>query len=154
MPMIEYQLIIQAPIAQVYDVSQDYSVRYDWDPFPDHIEVVSGNSERLEIGNRVLIRSKLGMRMLVEFVQVKPCQRAAITMLEGPWFLRSFAGSWIFQEPEPGLTLTRFRYTLTTRPHWLSFVIEPIAACYFRIVVRQRLNGLKSFWETSARTRV
>ena len=151
MALIEHQLAIQAPIAWVYEVSQNYSVRYDWDPFPDHIEVVSGNQEQLEIGNRVSIRSKLGMRMLVEFVQVKVPQRAAITMLKGPWFLDSFAGSWIFQELEPNQTQARFRYTLKIKPHWLRLMIEPIATYYFSTVVQRRLAGLKRFCENSAR---
>lgn len=31
--IIERSLIIAAPVEWVYDVSQDYSVRYEWDLF-------------------------------------------------------------------------------------------------------------------------
>jgi hypothetical protein len=42
MPRIEYHLDIQAPIEKVYEISQDYSIRYEWDPFPDNIALLNG----------------------------------------------------------------------------------------------------------------
>jgi hypothetical protein len=37
MANIEYTADIPLSRAQVYQISQDYSVRFAWDPFPDHL---------------------------------------------------------------------------------------------------------------------
>jgi hypothetical protein len=150
MALIEHQTLIAAPLAQVYQVSQDYAVRYDWDPFPDRIAVVSGPPDTLQVGTQVAITSKLGMRMRVEFVQVAPPHRTAVKMTEGPWFLTRFAGSWIFQAMDANHTQARFRYTVVAGPAWLRWLIEPVSAWYFKRVVAQRLAGLKRYCEQAA----
>lgn len=147
MALIEYSLEIHAPVATVWRVSQDYAVRYDWDPFPERIDVVGGDAQALHRGTQVLVHSKLGMRMLVEFVQVSPPERAAIAMVNGPWFLSKFAGSWIFQEETSQRTIARFRYTVVTAPSWLRWLMEPAATFYFTQVVKKRLAGLKVYCE-------
>lgn len=68
MASIESKVTIMAPVDFVYRVSQDYAVRYDWDPFPENISVVSGDPDALSVGTQVKVKSKLGMDMLVEFV--------------------------------------------------------------------------------------
>jgi hypothetical protein len=114
MALIERQVHIAAPIDAVYRTSQDYAVRYEWDPFPESIAVVAGEPGGPFVGTQVSIESRLGMRMLVEFVQVKPPTHAAVKMIEGPWMLAKFAGSWIFQLVSPNLTTARFRYSIVT----------------------------------------
>jgi uncharacterized protein YndB with AHSA1/START domain len=147
MATIDTQMTIAAPIARVYRVSQDYAVRYDWDPFPENIAVVSGDANDLTVGTQVRIKSKLGLSMLVEFVQVQPPSRAAVTMIQGPWFLDKFAGAWNFKELTANTTAARFTYTIKAKPALLRFVIEPIARRYFARVVAQRLAGLKAYCE-------
>ncbi len=147
MALVEHSTLIAAPLDQVYQVSQDYGVRYDWDPFPEHITVVSGAPSALAVGTRVDITSKLGMKMRVAFVQVSPPTRTAVKMIQGPWFLAKFAGSWIFEATSPHTTAARFRYTLVTQPSYLRWLVEPIAAFYFSRVVFKRLTGLKKYCE-------
>ncbi len=149
MASVERHVTISAPVDAVYRISQDYAVRYDWDPFPENISVVSGDPEALSVGTQVMVKSKLGMDMLVEFVQVMPPTRAAVKMIKGPWFLEKFAGSWIFQVSHSGSqTEARFRYTIIARPRALRFLVEPLAALYFSRVVAKRLAGLKAYCET------
>lgn len=149
MANVESRVTISAPVDAVYRISQDYAVRYDWDPFPENISVVSGDPDALAVGTRVLVKSKLGMDMLVEFVQLMPPTRAAVKMIKGPWFLEKFAGSWIFQEGQSDLqTEARFRYTIIAKPRVLRLLVEPLAALYFSRVVTKRLAGLKRYCET------
>ncbi len=83
MAIIEYELTINASPQFVYDVSQNYSVRYLWDPFPEKIELLNGATV-IEKGTKVSVIAKNGLKMLVEFVQVSPPTTAAIKMLSGP----------------------------------------------------------------------
>lgn len=147
MAIVESHTTIGAPIDVVYRTSQDYSIRYEWDPFPENIAVVSGEPNDLSVGTQVHIKSKLGMSMLVEFVQVMPPSRAAVKMVQGPWFLAKFAGSWIFQEVSSNATAARFRYTIIAKPALLRFLVEPMASLYFSRVVSKRLAGLKAYCE-------
>jgi hypothetical protein len=89
------------------------------------------------------------MAMLVEFVQVAPPTRAAIVMVNGPWPLAKFAGTWIFLPITFTSTSARVKYHLNTRSGWLRPLIEPIVAAYFDRVVVKRLLGLKSYCENS-----
>jgi hypothetical protein len=147
MALVEHSIEIGAPVHDVYRISQDYSVRYAWDPFPESIQLVHGPSGEPQVGMQVLVKSKLGMSMLVEFVQVQAPSRAAVTMVSGPWYLSKFAGSWIFTESAPARTGVRFRYTITAKPRLLRFLLEPVAALYFSHVVKRRLAGLKAYCE-------
>lgn len=147
MPLIEQSIDIRAPIEQVYRVSQDYAVRYEWDPFPEEIRVVKGSADPLKVGTQVLVRSRLGMEMVVEFVQVAPPQRAAIKMVRGPWFIDKFAGSWIFESQGPCLTRARFRYTLSSGLTLFAWVADRVAVVYFSRTAAKRLQGLRAFCE-------
>ncbi|MBX9401269.1 SRPBCC family protein [Lysobacter sp. BMK333-48F3] len=147
MALIERRAEILAPLDRVYAVSQDYAIRYEWDPFPERIEFVDDNPSELHIGSEALVNNKFGLRMRVRFVQLRPPTLAAVAMLDGPWFLEKFAGSWIFREIDVRRTEVRFRYSLRTRPRWLGWIVEPLAARYFDRVVRHRLQGLKRYCE-------
>jgi hypothetical protein len=150
MPIVEKTLLIEAPAELVYRVSQDYSVRYEWDPFPEKISVVSDPALALHVGTQILVRSKLGMQMVVEFVQLAPPNRAAIKMIKGPIFIAKFAGSWIFEPAGPGVTLARFRYSLSTRPRLLAWASDWLAVWYFSRTASARLAGLKRYCEAAA----
>ena len=49
MTNIIYEVTINSTLEKVYDISQDYSKRYDWDPFPDKIELLQG-ATTIDIG--------------------------------------------------------------------------------------------------------
>ena len=148
MAIVEHSIEISAPVELVSLISQDYSVRYEWDPFPEAISVVRGSMNPPTVGTQVLVRSKLGMEMLVEFVQVDHPHRAAIKMVKGPSAIAKFAGSWIFEGINTNLTIARFRYSVSTRPHFLSWAGDRIAAAYFSKTTQKRLVGLKRYCES------
>ncbi len=149
MAIIEYELTINAPHADVYNASQDYSVRYQWDPFPEKIELLNGATE-VEIGVRTLVIAKSGLTMEVEFVQVAPPTTAAIIMIKGPAFIQSFGGSWVFKPIDANTTKAKFRYSIKTKKWAIPPISEYIAALYFKKAVTARLSGLKKFCEKSA----
>jgi hypothetical protein len=145
MPIIDDSIDIDLPRPRVYDITQDYSVRFDWDPFPDRLELLGGGTYAAEVGSHVYVRSKLGIGIVVEFVVVDPPKRAAITMVKGPLVLEKFAGSWIFDELDGGRTRVRFRYLVLGRKGPWQPIINAMALAYFRRVVRKRLEALKRY---------
>lgn len=148
MAIVEHSIEISAPAELVSQVSQDYSVRYEWDPFPETISVIRGSMDPPAIGTQVLVRSKLGMEMLVEFIQVAHPHRSAIKMVKGPLAIAKFAGSWIFEDVHGHSTVARFRYSIATRPLLLSWLGDRLATAYFSLTTRKRLMGLKRYCES------
>lgn len=144
--IIEHALTIHAPVAEVYRVSQDYAVRYLWDPFPEHIEMLNGATQ-VAIGTQVMVLAKSGLRMEVEFVQVRPPESAAIVMTRGPLFLQAFAGSWNFRADGDRKTQAKFRYSLKMKRWTLPMLSEKLAGLYFRHMVIKRLTGLQAYCE-------
>jgi ribosome-associated toxin RatA of RatAB toxin-antitoxin module len=70
-------------------------------------------------------------------------------MVQGPVFLRKFAGSWRFQPHPSGATEVTFRYHFETRWPWLRWLLDPVIGWVFGRDIRQRLSGLKRGAEQS-----
>lgn len=87
MALTESLAEISAPVERVHDISQDDAVRYDWDLFPGRIEPLSPGGAAPTVDAQVRVRSRLGMGRVVAFVQEDAPQRAAVSMVAGPWFL-------------------------------------------------------------------
>lgn len=149
MANLEFQTEIRASLAKVYEISQDYAQRYEWDPFPEKIEFLNGATE-VEVGAKVKIIAKSGLKMVVQFIQVKPPELAAIKMLEGPKVLKVFAGSWLFKPLPNGHTKAVFKYTIQAQPWFLPKLTNRLMAWYFGRHVQTRLDGLKQYCEKVA----
>ncbi|WP_342117551.1 SRPBCC family protein [Pseudoduganella sp. OTU4001] len=149
MAVFEEVVYINRDIETVYRISQDYSVRYQWDPFPERIALLGGETE-IVAGVRALVVAKSGLKMEVEFVNVVPPTSAAIVMTKGPAILSKFGGSWIFRAEDNASTQARFRYLVKVKWWALPWISERIAAWYFRREVIKRLSGLKRYCESEA----
>src|SRR5262245_27668948 len=130
-------IVIDASPVEVFRLSQDYDRRLEWDPFLRSARLV-GASEA-GVGVRALCVARRGWAMETEYVSFNPPRATAVKMTRGPWFLASFAGSWRFEEIEPGRTRVGFRYSLEARPRALSWLLNPILARSFAQDSRARL---------------
>ena len=81
--------------------------------------------------------------METEYVSFNPPRAVAIKMTRGPWFLESFAGSWRFEQVEPGITRVGFHYSVRARPRWLAWLLTPVLSRVFARDTRRRLRALK-----------
>jgi hypothetical protein len=149
MARVEFQVTIKAPIEMVYQVSQDYSVRYEWDSFPESISLLNG-AKGIKKGTRVSVTAKNGLNMEVEFLQVMPPTTAAITMTKGPIVLQGFSGSWVFKSISTKETRAKFIYSIEAKWWSVPLISEFLATWYFSKVIKSRLNGLKAYCEANA----
>src|SRR5262245_39900912 len=134
----ESSVIVSAPAQAVFDLTQDYGRRLDWDPFLIEARLV--NAAAPGVGVRAWCvgrRPRIGME--TEYVSFDPPRVAAVKMTRGPWFLRSFAGSWRFEPLSPTETRVAFRYSLVARPG----ILRPLLAAYFARETRARLAALR-----------
>lgn len=68
--------------------------------------------------------------MEVEFIHVSK-HSTAITMLNGPVFLESFAGSWQFKENTDGSTKATFTYLIKSKSWAIPIIADFISRKYF-----------------------
>ncbi len=140
--MFEESIVIDAEPAALFRRSQDYGRRLEWDPSLRSASLV-GEAREAGVGARALCVSRGGWAMETEYVSFNPPRATAVEMTGGPWFLDRFAGSWRFEDVEPGRTRVVFRYSLRARPGWLSRLLTPILARSFARDTRDRLRALK-----------
>jgi ribosome-associated toxin RatA of RatAB toxin-antitoxin module len=131
-------LEIEAEPQALFDLTQDYARRLAWDPFLREARLVGGAGEA-GLGVRAWCVARSGFGMETQYVSYKPPRVCAVEMTRGPWFFRSFSGSWRFEPLGAGRTRVSFTYNVVGRPEFLS---GPIARVFARDT-RRRLAALK-----------
>ncbi|HEX9810773.1 MAG TPA: SRPBCC family protein [Burkholderiales bacterium] len=147
MPLVEEEILINAPRDLVFDVSQDYAIRRQWDPFSRGTYLLDGVTAAA-VGVKGFVQARNGFRMTFEYVSYQRPERAAIVMLYGPLFFKKFAGTWIFEEVGERSVRARFRYTFATRPAALRRPLDCLVQRLFRRAIIDRLLALKEFCES------
>lgn len=135
---IERTIDISAPAEWLFDLTQDYSRRLDWDPYLVKAELLG---EQPGVGVRAWCVSRLPRwGMETDYVTFERPKVIAIKMTKGPWLLRMFAGSWRFEQ-HGAMTRVTFRYRFEMRP-WL---LAPFGAMAFSWDMVKRLEGLRAY---------
>ena len=140
--MFRQTIEIAAEPAALFDLTQDYGRRLDWDPFLKEARLVGGVTAP-GVGVRAWCVARNGLGMETRYVSFNPPGACAVEMTRGPWCFRSFSGSWRFQPVGPGRTMVAFAYHLVGRPRWISPVLRRV----FAHETQKRLDALKRFVE-------
>ncbi len=126
-------------------------VRLAWDPFIRRQHLV--DADRPAKGVRTVTKARVGPTMLSEYASYRPPTSVGMTMVEGPWFFRTFGAGWRFTPEErdgaPG-TRTVWKYTYAVRPSWLRFVAEPIGQWLLGREIRARIAAFARACEDPA----
>ncbi len=136
--MFRQSIEVAAEPGVLFDLTQDYSHRLDWDPFLKEARLVGG-AESPGVGVRAWCVARNGLGMETEYVSFNPPGACAVEMTRGPWFFRAFSGSWRFDRIGPGRTRVTFTYSLAGRP---SLISGPLRLVFAR-ETRRRLGALK-----------
>lgn len=129
----------------LFDMTQDYEHRLEWDTFLRQANLLTGAAEP-SIGVHVRCVARFGLEVETRYVSFNPPRVCAVEMTRGPWFLRSFAGSWRFDEISTGRTRVTFTYSLVGRPAFLTALLDLV----FAGNIRRRLEALKRATELNA----
>jgi ribosome-associated toxin RatA of RatAB toxin-antitoxin module len=129
---------IAAEPGELFELTQDYARRLEWDPFLTSAALVDG-AGAAGVGVRARCTAHNGFSMETRYVSFNPPEVCAVEMTEGPWFFRSFAGSWRFEPAGAGRTRVLFTYRLIGRPRLLTGPLAFAFACE----TRRRLAALK-----------
>jgi ribosome-associated toxin RatA of RatAB toxin-antitoxin module len=142
MPTVEVTTEIEAPDAVVFDLSQDYRLRPDWDPFVRALRFEDG-ARAAAIGVRTWVRAKNGLSMTVEYVTFDRPRRVAMRMVSRSILFERFAGTWLFEQRSPMRTHVTFRYGFEPRWGAMRPLLERVIVRTLTRDMRARLAGLK-----------
>jgi ribosome-associated toxin RatA of RatAB toxin-antitoxin module len=148
MPTVETIIEVDAPAGRIFDLSQDYGRRLDWDPFVRAIRSHNLGPDPV-VGGRVWVQARNGLEMTVEYVTVDRPRRLAVRMVSRSNLFARFAGSWGFEARAPGRTRVVFRYGFETRWRWLRPLMDRAIVRVFTRDLRARLAALKRAAESS-----
>jgi len=137
----EHTTVVNAAPEVVFALTQNYSERLTWDPFLRQAVLLNGATEP-KVGVRAWCVARLGIGMETEYVSFTPPRIAAVKMTRGPKILETFGGTWEFTPVDTVRTKVTFRYQLRARPHWLAWLIEPVARWWFSRETRIRVAAL------------
>jgi ribosome-associated toxin RatA of RatAB toxin-antitoxin module len=135
-------LQIDGPREQIFDLTQDYPRRLEWDPFLSAARLLDG-ALTPQIGVKALCVDHHGLSMEVVYVTYKRPEVAAVKMMRGPFFLSSFAGTWRFTEAGDGRTLVLFEYYY--RLAWPFAILRRFVDGIFAREIAERLEALDEF---------
>jgi len=142
MPVVDAKIEIEAPVADVFDLAQDYDLRLRWDPFLREMKFRDGALEAAP-GVRVWVRAKNGLSMEVIYITLERPHSVAMKMTRGPVFFERFAGTWRFEQVRNDVTSVSFRYNFETRWLWLRPFSNSLITIIFERDIQARLSGLK-----------
>jgi ribosome-associated toxin RatA of RatAB toxin-antitoxin module len=136
--MFRQSIEVAADPSVLFDLTQDYTHRLDWDPFLKEARLL-GKAEKPGLGVRAWCVARNGLGMETRYVSFNPPGACAVEMIRGPWFFHSFSGSWRFDRVSPDMTKVTFTYSLIGRPPFLSGLLRFV----FARETRRRLEALK-----------
>ena len=143
MPIVEHTAEVRGAIEDVFDLSQSYALRLDWDPFVRSQRPLGG-AERADKGVLTETVSRHRMRMVTEYLTFRRPTLVGMKMREGPPIFRTFSGSWRFEALGPDRTSVAFRYNFTCRPKPLAPLMERIGRWYLGRDIERRLAAFKA----------
>jgi ribosome-associated toxin RatA of RatAB toxin-antitoxin module len=144
MPVVEHSDILPGSAESLFDLSQDYGRRLDWDPFPQGYRFLPP-FEKPEPSALLVVRARNGFEMTVRYVGFRRPRVATVEMVRGPWFIAKFAGSWRFDPIASDRTRVTFKYHLVAGPRMLAWLIQPLLERSFARHTRHRLAALHRY---------
>lgn len=148
------KLVVQMQVAAdpeaLFELSQDYARRREWDSFLAEAYLLHGAAQA-GLGVESFCKSRGGSVMISRYVSFRPPRVAAVTMVQGPALLHSFSGTWEFGATAQGGTNVRFIYNFRLRPTWLRPLLEPVVGWIYQSQMRRRLAAFRRRAEDDAR---
>ena len=139
------KIIINSSPPVIFDYTQDYNNRLNWDTFLIQAELIGGATQA-DKGVKAYCVAKNGLGMETEYVSFNRPKVTAIKMTKGPFLFKSFLGSWQFKAINPTETEVTFLYSFQLRfPFSLA---KPFIKRNLISNVKQRLVDLKNCIET------
>jgi len=149
MPQVRAERLIRIDPETAFALSQTTGdFRLKWDPFISAQGFLDG-ARAAGKGVRTRTRSRLGLKMVSQYVSYAPPRNVGMTMVSGPWFFTNFGGGWRFTADDGG-TRAVWKYTFSCRPALLRPIMERIGGWLLRYEIERRIDAFARACEDEA----
>lgn len=138
--------LVARPVAKLFDLSQDYSRRLEWDTYLSEARLVGGATQAA-VGVESCCKSRSGAVMVSRYISFSPPTHAAVEMVSGPMLFQQFGGTWRFRSTSADVTEVRFIYNFKVRAWALRPILEPLIAALYRRNMARRIEAFKQWAE-------
>ncbi|UOY08958.1 SRPBCC family protein [Muricauda sp. SCSIO 64092] len=134
------QIAIEREQRDVFDYTQNYRFRLDWDTLLSQADLLDGVSTA-NVGAKAHCVAHNGHSMVTRYITFNRPERTAIEMIQGPYMFSSFHGCWVFKATSRKATEVSFLYS-----YQLRFPFNLVGLMVNRVLrqhTKQRLASLK-----------
>lgn len=131
---------IKAKPEFVFDFTQDYNKRLQWDTFLKKADLIDGATVADKAVKAYCV-AKNGLGITTEYVSFNRPKVAAVKMTKGPFMFSTFQASWNFKQLEENNTEVIFIYSFSLRFPFILF--KKYITRNLQNNVKQRLIDLK-----------
>ncbi len=132
---------------ELFDLTQDYIRRLEWDPYLKEACLLNG-AEKADVGVESFCKNNSGSIMISKYISFNRPSSAAITMTKGPAILKRFSGAWNVKRISSQHSILVFTYNFELKGGLLGKLLSPIASFLFARDMKKRLLAIKEFVET------
>ena len=146
MKTIKHQIEINLNQTDLFDLTQDYSRRLDWDSYLSEAYLLNG-AKFADVGVDSFCKNKSGLVMISRYISFNRPSVAAVTMIKGSFILSRFSGAWNVKKIDEMNSILIFTYNFELKGGFLGRLILPIVAYFFSNDMKKRLSAIKNYVE-------
>ncbi|ASN21701.1 type II toxin-antitoxin system RatA family toxin [Arthrobacter sp. YN] len=149
MPQVRAERFIRLDPETAFALSQTTGAfRLTWDPFISSQAFLDGATAAGK-GVRTRTVSRMGLKMVSEYVSYTPPRNVGMSMVSGPWFFENFGGGWRFT-PDDGGTRAVWKYTFSCRPALVKPLAERLGGWLLGREIERRIEAFAKACENPA----
>ena len=128
----------------LFRISQDPTLRLEWDYFLTKIELLN-NATRFDKGVSVITLGKKGGLMKTLYTEYLEPKKIAVVMLNHSKIFKTFEGQWLYHETLPSGCRLTITYCFELR--FPFYLIKPLIKRKLQHINHERLLSLKNYCE-------
>ena len=146
MKTIRSTIEIARPQEVVFDLTQNYAKRLEWDPYLTEAYLLKEAAEPA-VGVDAYCKNHNGTVMVSRYISFNCPAVAAVNMVKGPKILKRFSGAWnVHKIDEQHLELI-FTYHFDLRWGIVGSLLTPWVRWHFQREMNKRLVAIKAYLE-------
>ena len=137
---ISADILIEKDAAFLFDYTQDYSKRLEWDTFLKRADIIS-HHQKAGLGVRTYCVARNGVGVETEYISYRRLKVTAVKIISPSLLFSEFSGSWQFKEIDQLKTNVMFTYSFEFK--WPFRLVSKVIEKILLRNMRNRLYDLK-----------
>ena len=130
----------------VFDLTQNYAQRLDWDPYLSEAYLMK-NATEPAVGVDAYCKNRNGSVMVSRYISFNRPSVAAVSMVKGPKILKRFNGAWNVHKIDAQHAELIFTYHFELRWGLFGKLLTPWVRWHFAREMNKRLVAIKAYLE-------